>query len=155
MQQVSSKLHKHTNRTQKNKQTHMQLEETSAPKLERATKRTPRTRNVNTAPSTPNTLEDTHLARKTAEHCGSNNTQYLLFWQTRSSKHKTTPTQHTAQQNTASNSTACSRTASIIKLPTHTKRTPEAKRTAQNKVKKQRGSEDSKNNGSEDTIDVQ
>ena len=64
MQQVSSKLHKHTNRKQKNKHTHMLLEETAAPKWERATKRTPRTRNVNTAPSTPNTLEDTHLARK-------------------------------------------------------------------------------------------
>ena len=80
MQQVSSTLHKHTNRKQKDKQTHMLLEETSAPKWEREPNRTPRTRNVNTAPSTPNTFEDTHLPRKTAGYCGSDSTQSNTFF---------------------------------------------------------------------------
>ena len=43
----------------------------STRKVERATIQTTRTRNVNTVPSTPNALEDTHLARNAAEDRGS------------------------------------------------------------------------------------
>ena len=69
---------------------------------ERATNKTARTKNANTVQSTPNpnTSEDTHLARKTAQDSGSDIRQSNTsrYWQTGSSKNKTTAKQHTTQQ---------------------------------------------------------